>query len=300
MLKPAALIAVIPLALVIGLTGCQTQTAPADDGTLRIVASTNVYGDIAHSVGGDGVEVTSIIDDPSQDPHQFEASPRVQLALSRADIVVVNGGGYDDFATEMLDAAGNTTAVVITAVDESGFDAGEEGFNEHVWYDYPTVEAVAAGIGAALKAADPANSDEYEAGLAGFLGDMSALEEEAVSVRAVSEGLGAVVTEPVPGYLLHTLGMTDLTPPDFSAAIEEDTDVPPALLQSVLNLLGDGSASLVLFNQQTLGPQTDAVLDIASESGIPAIGVSETLPEGAHYVAWQWGYLDAIRQALGD
>ena len=142
MLKPAVLLT----AAVLLLAGC-SATQP-DDGMIHIVASTNVYGDIAQTIGGDGVQVTSIIDDPAQDPHQFEANGRVQLALSRADIVIVNGGGYDDFATTMLAASGNDDARVIDAVELSGYDASADGFNEHVWYDYPTVQTVAKAIAA--------------------------------------------------------------------------------------------------------------------------------------------------------
>jgi zinc/manganese transport system substrate-binding protein len=284
-------------ALALILAGCSGAAEP-DDGLIHVVASTNVYGDIAETIGGDRVSVTSIIDDPAQDPHQFEANGRVQLALSRADIVIVNGAGYDDFATQMLEASGNEDAVVITAVDESGLDATAEGFNEHVWFDYPTIEAVAGALLHALWDLDPDHREYYEGTTAGFLGDMSDLEEQAAALHRATDGLGVVITEPVPGYLLRTLGMTNLTPAEFSEAIEEDADVPPALLQRVLNLLGDGSAALVLYNAQTGGPQTDAVLDIASENDVPAIGVSETLPPGAHYAPWQGGYLDLIEQAI--
>ena len=89
--------------------------------------------------------MTSIIDDPDQDPHEYEADARTQLALSKADLVVRNGGGYDDFIDTMLAAAGNDDVVVIDAVELSGFDADAADFNEHVWYDYPTVGKVVAG-----------------------------------------------------------------------------------------------------------------------------------------------------------
>src|SRR5690554_5933761 len=94
---------IVAAALTVALAGCAPQAAPADDGTISIVASTNVYGDLAQSVGGEHIEVTSIIDDPSQDPHSFEADARVQLALSKADIVIANGGGYDPFVEQLLD-----------------------------------------------------------------------------------------------------------------------------------------------------------------------------------------------------
>ena len=293
MIKP--LVPVVALALLLG--GC-TAAPEADDGVIHIVASTNVYGDIAQTIGGDAVQVTSIIDDPAQDPHQFEANGRVQLALSRADIVIVNGGGYDDFATTMLAASGNADARVIDAVELSGYDASADDFNEHVWYDYPTVQTVAKAIAAALDIADPANASAYDGRAGGFVSSLDALIQLEGSVAAVAQGEGAIITEPVPLYVLEASGLQNLTPPEFSEAIEEDSDVPAALLQSVLNLIGDGSAAIVVYNAQTGGPQTDAVLDVASETGVPALGVTETLPDGLDYVAWQTGFLQDLLTAL--
>jgi zinc/manganese transport system substrate-binding protein len=288
------------LPLVIVLAGCSAPTGDSDDGRIQVVASTNVYGDIAETIGGDAVEVTSIIDDPTQDPHQFEANGRVQLALSRADIVIVNGGGYDDFATQMLDASGNADAILLNAVELSGIDDSAEGFNEHVWYDYNTMQIVTDAIARALTEVDPGGAEGYSAGYHRLDDGLMALIARADGLRAVAEGKGVVITEPVPLYLLAWTGLVNLTPPEFSEAIEEDTDIPPALLQQVLNLLGDGSAAVVVYNTQTGGPQTDAILDAASENGVPVIGVTETLPTGEDYLAWQGGYLDQLAAALSD
>src|SRR5690554_6609311 len=121
------------------LVGCSAPS-PADDGSISIVASTNVYGGVATQIGGDLVKVTSIIDDPSQDPHSFEADARVQLALSKADIVIENGGGYDPFVDQLLDGVDVPEQVVISAVevsplgaegDHSDDDHDHGAFNEH-------------------------------------------------------------------------------------------------------------------------------------------------------------------------
>jgi zinc/manganese transport system substrate-binding protein len=296
---PSPLSLLVVPALVLALAGCSAAPAHnSGDGVLRVVASTNVYGDIAATIGGGTVEVTSLIDDPAQDPHEFEANGRVQLALSRADVVIVNGGGYDDFATTMLEASGNTTARVINAVDLSGYDAEAAGFNEHVWYDYPTMRTVAKAIAAALDIADPSHTGMYDGRADGVVTELDALIQLEGSIAAAAHGAGAIVTEPVPLYALEASGLDNLTPPDFSAAIEEGTDVPPALLQSVLNLIGDGSADVVLYNQQTGGAQTDAVLDVATDNRVPAIGVFETVPDGLDYFSWQNAFLQDLLRAV--
>ena len=161
----------------LALTGCASAPA-ADDasGTLSIVASTNVYGSIAEAVGGDLVDVTSLITSAAQDPHSFEASAQDQLALSKADLVIENGGGYDPFIDTLLSAGSNDAPVVNASeasgllegdehehddastgsASEAGHDHGEEdghdhieGFNEHVWYSFHGVEHVAEEIGRA-------------------------------------------------------------------------------------------------------------------------------------------------------
>jgi zinc/manganese transport system substrate-binding protein len=296
-LKPVAI--VLSALVAVTLAGCTaSQPDNAGDGVVRVVASTNVYGDIAASVGGGDIEVTSIIDDPAQDPHEFEANARVQLALSRADVVIENGGGYDDFVDVMLGASGNDAADVVNVVELSNRDAGADGFNEHVWYDYPTIAALADSLAEAFSAVDPDGAAGYAANAAALTSEIDGLIARQAALGQRFAGAGVVVTEPVPLYVLDAIGLENLTPPEFSEAIEEDTDIPPTLLQRVLDLISDGSTDLVAYNAQTGGPQTDAVLDRAAETGVPAIAVFETLPTGTGYVGWQQGVLDDIEGAL--
>lgn len=269
-------------------------------GTLEVVASTNVWGDIASQVGGDKVTVTSIVSDPDKDPHEYEADARQQLALSEADIVVENGGGYDDFVDTMLSSA-KSTATVINAVDVSGYEAtqGDE-LNEHVWYDYPTVTKVAEAIEAALSKADPDNASTFAANLTSFTDRVATLETAAAKVKATDAGKGVAITEPVPLYLLDAMGLVDKTPEAFSEAIEEETDVPATVLQETLDLFSAHQVSVLVYNEQTTGAQTEAVLAAAKEAGVPDVPVQETLPSGLDYIAWQQKIIDEISQALSE
>jgi len=298
--SPLLLIPAVAALTALALAGC-APTTPADGapGVVQVVASTNVYGDIAATIGGDAVAVTSIIDNPDQDPHEYEASARTQLALSKAQLVIENGGGYDDFVGTMLSAAGNDGAVVLDAVEISGYDASVGGFNEHVWYDYPTVGKVVDAIVEQLSAIDPDAAGEFEANAAPLRDGLAALEAKEAEIATAHGGAGVIITEPVPLYALTAAGLDNLTPPAFSEAVEEDTDAPAEVVQQVLGALDDGSAALVVFNEQTGGPQTDAVLAAAKQAGVPTVGVTETLPDGVDYIAWQTDVLDRIDQALG-
>jgi zinc/manganese transport system substrate-binding protein len=296
-LRRAALLAASSLALVAtAACGSGEDAGAADDG-VRAVASTDVYGDVVAAIGGDRVEVTSVLDDPSADPHSFEANTRTQLAVSRADLVVANGGGYDDFMETLVSADG-TDAVVLDAVEVSGRDAGAEGFNEHVWYDLAAMDALAGEVVTALSDVDPAGAADYEANGTRFRAGLQELVAAAEQARAGTQGAGVAVTEPVPGLLLEALGAEDLTPAEFAEAVEEGGDVSPAVLQETLDLIGSGQVRALVYNEQTSGPQTEQVLEAARAAGVDVVPVTETLPEGEDYLSWMRGNLDAVVAAL--
>src|SRR5690348_1175356 len=94
-------------ALTIPLAACGSGPAQSQPARPSVVAATNVYGDVVQRIAGDAAEVTSVITDPTADPHSYEANPQNQLALSKADVIVENGGGYDDFIDTMLKSSGN-------------------------------------------------------------------------------------------------------------------------------------------------------------------------------------------------
>jgi zinc/manganese transport system substrate-binding protein len=266
---------------------------------IQVVASTNVYGDIVKQIAGDEVEVTSIISDPDQDPHSYEANAQTQLSLSKAKVVIENGGGYDDFMDKMLKSAGNTSAKVLNVVDISGRTAPAGGeLNEHVWYDLPSVEKLAAQLATTLAEVDSANGSAYSANAAAFVEKVKQLEAAEASIKATSNGVGAAITEPVPGYLLTACGLVNKTPVEFSEAIEEGTDVPAAVLHQTLGLFNTRQVKLLAYNEQTSGPETEKVLAAAKANNIAVVPVTETLPTGKDYLSWMSGNLDAVRSAL--
>jgi zinc/manganese transport system substrate-binding protein len=284
--------------------GSSLSGSAGSESAVSVVASTNVYGDIARQIAGDRqvaehkVSITSIIDRPGADPHSFEADTRNQLALSRADIVVENGGGYDDFVDAMLRAK-NSEPKVLNVVRISGRSgAAGAGLNEHLWYDLPTVARLADQLVATLSAADPADAPTFATNARIFTLKLEQLEVTEASIRSEHAGLGVAITEPVPLYLLEACGFTNKTPDRFSAAIEEGSDVPAAVLRQTLDLFGHQQVRLLVYNEQTAGPETQRMLAAARVNNIPAVAVTETLPDGKDYLAWMSENLSAIQAAL--
>ena len=299
-------------ATVLLLAGCATtdpSTEPTEEpfAGLTIVSSTNVWGDVASSIGGDLVQVVSIIDSFSQDPHSYEASARDQLAVNDADVIVANGGGYDSFIDTLANAAGNDNVVYAYLPDEleqapkeedDDHDHDHAHGNEHVWYDFHVVEDFATRLADQLKALDPENSAEYSANLAAFVAQIASLEESAAAIAGSFSGPKVISSEPVADYLLDKLGLTNITPESFSQAIEEELDVSPADLLEIQNLISTKSVDLFVVNIQTGSVQIDSLIKLAETSGVAVVQMSELLPEGLSYVEWMQQNITAIEQGL--
>lgn len=298
-LRSAATALAIPVLAALALTGCSASTPGAgasSGGPIRVAASTDVYGDIASTIGGGAVTVTSILSDPNQDPHGFEADARTQLAISKAQIVVENGGGYDDYVDTML-ASTSSKATVVNAVKLSGFPTGGD-FNEHVFYDYPSMIKVANAVAADLAKIQPSKAATFFANAQTFKTALAKLQNETIALKAAHEGEKVAYTEPVPGYLFDAIGLVDETPAAFSKAVEEGSDVPPAALNDTLSLMRGRAVRLLAYNEQASSPETTQVEAAAKKAGVPVVPVTETLPQGDDYVSWQQANIDAVSSAL--
>ncbi|WP_328407961.1 zinc ABC transporter substrate-binding protein [Streptomyces violaceus] len=295
-----ALLTSASLALLAGCGSSSDSTAAkSTPARVAVVASTDVYGDIVRRVGGDRADVTSVISDPDQDPHSYEADPQNQLALSKAEVVVENGGGYDDFVDRMLKGGHNDSAQVINAVNVSGKTAPKGGeLNEHVWYDFPTVAKVVDRIAAALTKADPSDASAFGKNAAAFKAKLAPLEAKEARIKKEHGGAGVAITEPVPLYMTEASGLINRTPAEFSEAIEEGDDVSPRTLQENLALFSGRKVRALVYNEQTSGPQTEKTEAAAKAAGIPVVPVTETLPKGKDYLGWMTANVDALANAL--
>lgn len=289
----AAVLALAPL-----LSACSLPRT-ASDGRVQVVTSTDVYADIVRAVGGSAVDVTAFIDNPAQDPHSFQASARDQLAVARADVIVENGGGYDDFMDRMRRASAKPGSVTLDVVALSGHRAGPgSDVNEHVWYDVAAVGRFVARLSAVLAARRPALAARLHRDEARYQRRLRGLRRTEADLRARYAGTPVAVTEPLPDYLLSACGLKNRTPQAFSAAIEAGTDVSASTLAATLRLFEAHGVRAVVYNEQTTGIETTRVLAAAAANDIPAVPVAETLPAGATYLSWMRRNLAALRRAL--
>jgi zinc/manganese transport system substrate-binding protein len=314
-IKALALATVTALAL----SGCAVIGSPTDVAEptetpftgLQVVSSTNVWGDIAKSIGGDRVQVVSIIESFSQDPHSYEASARDQLAVNDADLVIANGGGYDSFMDTLANAAGQDNIVYAyladelaeedaKAKDDDGHDHDHDHAdgNEHVWYDFHVVEDFANRLASKLASLDPEFAADYSDNLVEFLDQIGILEDRVAQVSGTVSGSKVISSEPVADYLLTELGLENITPSGFSEAIEEETDVSPKDLLEMQNLLKSKAVGLFVVNPQTGSVQIDALVKLAEQNQIPVVELSELLHEGTRYFEWMESNIALLEEAL--
>ena len=169
--------------------------------------------------------------DPADaDPHEYEPTPADALAVSRATVFVANGGGYDDFATKLYDAASNkpierrrharcraSTPTPPTSTSTSGTTSRRSRSS-------PTTSRPPS--------APPIqpNANRYLDNAKKFDAQVDGLMTKVAAIKAKHAGAKVAITEPVPGYLLDAAGLVVVTPPEFSEAVEEGTDPPAAVV----------------------------------------------------------------------
>jgi zinc/manganese transport system substrate-binding protein len=293
---PAALLGAVLLATACSGSGDAPAPAPGAGGPLTVVASTNVWGDVVARIAGPDVEVRSILSDPTADPHSYESTPADAAEISGADLVVYNGGGYDEWMTRVLDA---DPAVRDRSVEAFGLRGDQADDNEHVWFDPVAVKGVIAQVTERLAAVEPAQADALRGRAAAFAGEVDGLAGRLAAIGQARPGTRVVSTEPVAHYLLATAGVGDVTPPAFVEAVEEESDPPVAALTTTRDLLTARQAAALVVNPQTETPVVDQVRAAAGQAGLPVVDVGETLPPNATWTSWVGGLRDALAQALG-
>lgn len=277
-------------------TSCGGPTSPRD-GRMSVVAAENFWGDIAAQLGGSHVRVRSLISSPDADPHLFESDASDAAAVGRAAVVIENGAGYDAFMSHLLAPGGVSGRAVVSVQDSLGATGTD--VNPHFWYDIPRIPTVAAAIDAALIRKDPAHAADYRANLTRFDASLAPLTDAVAGLRAAFPGAPVAYTERVPAYLLAAAGLRVLTPPGFARAVEDGNDPSPADAAAMDALLSGRKVRVLLYNLQTATATTAHARQLAVASGVPVVGVTETMPAGAaDYQQWQLGQLRALAAAL--
>lgn len=268
-----------------------TLAASADD--LKIVAAENFYGGIAQEIAG--LPVTSILNNPNQDPHEFTTNASTAKAVADADIVIYSGIGYDSWIEKLLATKGKPSRIVIDVADLIG---ARDGDNPHIWYDPKTMPALVMKLTEVLSKNDPAQAATYQNRLEIFKASMKSELDKIAKIKATAAGIPVTATEPVFGYMVDALGFKMLNY-DFQVKIMNDSEPDADQTAAFEKSLTSKTARILFYNSQVTDPTTERMQNIAKKSGVPVVGVTETQPlDQKSYVDWMMRELDEVQTAL--
>ena len=292
---------VVALAAAILLSACglsQPPSAGADGGEVRVVAAENFWGSIAAQVGGSRAVVTSIIVNPSTDPHSYEATPGDARLIAQAQYVIVNGAGYDAWAPKLIAANPVAGRTVLTIGDLFG---KSEGDNPHMWYSPAYVDQVIARIASDLAKLDPADASTFMQQSEQYRTvGLKAYHDTIGMIRQKYAGTKVGATESIFSYLAEGAGLDLVTPYGYLKAISEGTDPGAADKAEVENEIANKQIRAFVFNSQNSTPDIQGLVDRATSARIPVVKITETLvPADATFQDWQTAQLQDLLRALG-
>jgi zinc/manganese transport system substrate-binding protein len=293
------IVLVLPLVLAAAvLAGCGEGAGPGgSSGRIDVIAAEDFWGSIAAQLGGDKVEVTSVITNPAADPHDYEPSSEDAREMAAAEVAIVNGIGYDQWAQQLIDANPSSGRTVLDVGDLLGLKAGD---NPHQWYSPTSVHRVIAQISADYKQADPADAAYFDQRRRELetkgLAEYDSLISE---IRSRYAGTAVGASESIFEPLAQALGLKLITPPGFFDAVAEGTEPSPGEKAETDAQVADGEVAVWVYNSQNATPDVQRLNDAAAAAGVPVATVTETLtPEGASFEAWMSQQLHGLERAL--
>jgi zinc/manganese transport system substrate-binding protein len=282
------------------LAGCATTPSNAENGAvINVVAAENFWGSLAEQLGGSHVKVTSIINSPDADPHDYEPTAADGRAIAAAKLVIVNGVGYDAWAGKLNDANPSNDRITITVGDLAG---AKEGDNPHRWYNPDDVRKVIDQITASYKKIDPSNAAFFDSQHDTVLStNLKAYFDTIKQIKTGYAGTPVGASESIFAMLSPDLGLDLVTPAPFLTAISEGTDPTAADKATIDRQIKDKTIKVYVYNSQNATPDVQAQVNAAKAAGIPVTTITETLtPAGASFQDWQVAQLIALKQALAQ
>ena len=286
----------VGIVLALAACACGGSTQAAQTGPIKVVAGQNFWGSIATQLGGSKASVQSVVTDPNADPHEYESNTNDARAFADAGFVILNGAGYDDWASKLLSANPSSHRTVLVAADLLGKKAGD---NPHFWYNPDYVTKMADQITADYKSIDSADATYFDQQRAAFTTSLKPYTQRLAEIKAKFAGAPVGATESIFVYMAMALGLNLISPAEFMNAVAEGNDPPASAVIEFQNQITGKQIKVLVYNVQTATAVTTNIKHLAALADIPIVGVSETLqPESATFQDWQLSQLLALENAL--
>jgi zinc/manganese transport system substrate-binding protein len=264
---------------------------------IHVVAAENFWGSLATQLGGDRVQVTSVITNPATDPHDYEPTAVDARTFAGAQMAIVNGVGYDPWASKLIAANPVKGRVVLTVGDLVGVKAGG---NPHRWYSPANVQQVIAAIVRDYSKLDPKDAGYFARRKSQL--ETTGLAEYKHLIATVKRRFGGTpvgASESIFAPLAQALGLKLVTPPSFLKAISEGAEPTAADKTTIDRQIAKKQIKVWVFNSQNSTPDVARLTEEARKRGIPVTTITETLtPASATFQQWQVRQLKALVLAL--
>ena len=305
------------LALTLAMAGCSSSqtkpsasssatTTPAATGgpaaaacptaPVAVVVSVDQWGDIVSELGGACANVKTVLASSSLDPHDYEPSPADAACFRGAKLVVVNGAGYDAWASKLA-ASSAAGAPVVSAAEVT---KTPDGANPHLWYMPSAVTAVADAVTAEFSKLDPQAGDHFSQRRLQFTTAMAPYTSLIAKIKAGAAGKSYAATESIFDYQAQALGLVNKTPKGYQRASANESDPSPGDIDAFRTALAGLRIDVLIYNTQTQGSIPQLIRSTAEQAGIPVVNVTESVPPGQNsFEGWQYAQLTALAKALG-
>jgi len=265
-------------------------------GLLKVIAGENFWASIATQLGGSKVSVHSVVSDPNADPHEYETTTDDARAFAEADLVILNGAGYDGWGSKLLAASPRQQREEIDVAQVLGKKAGD---NPHFWYDPAAVVRVADSITARYRSIDSTGVSYFDQLRADFTKALEPYTNEIATIKQKYSGAPIGATESIFVYMADALSLKLTTPPAFMDAIAQGNDPPAGAVAQFHDQIAGNQIKVLIFNGQTATAVTTNLRALAAAHRIPEVGVSETLqPQSAKFQDWQLAQLKSLENVL--
>lgn len=289
-----AIAALASVGMLASVAACGSgQSTSEKNGTIEVAASVNQWGTVAKALGGDNVNVTSIINSTNVDAHDYEPTTSDIAKLQKAQVIIVNGAGYDAWAVK---AAQTANAIIVNAAEIGGVNDGE---NPHVWFSADVRKVVAQAITEAYEQADAAKKNDFDKMNDQWAAEENNVESKIAEVKQKTDGLAYAATESVASYLAEDMGLADATPSGYARATANESEPTPTDIKQFTDALKAGEIKLLVVNAQEESELTGKITDAAKSVEVPMVELTEQMPEQYDSLtAWMEGLVDAFSQAI--
>jgi zinc/manganese transport system substrate-binding protein len=295
---PYAILIIVLVVIALMVVTSKKPSTALSNGKVNVVAAENFWGSLVSQIGGNKVNVLSIVSDPNADPHEYESSSKDARSVAQANYVIINGAGYDSWASKLISAGPSKSRKVLDVATLLGKKNGD---NPHLWYSPTYVNKTVLQMERDLISIDPSASSYFKANYKTLTASLFGYQNRINQIKKQFAGTKVAATEDIFTYLAQAAGLNLISPPSFIQAVAEGNDPPANSVAQFQQQLESGQVKVLVYNLQTVTPLTNTIKQLAAQQNIPVIGVTETIqPPNISFQDWMKAELINLENALNS